>query len=93
MTKGIKNREQSASASNQKRDPATGRFTRAPDGVVLRRPSTASAGMGGKRPRRPARVREGHPQSHSRRRLDIDAGKTYGSISLFMLMVHLISIR
>jgi hypothetical protein len=48
---------------------------------------------GGKRPRRPARVREGHPQSHSRRRLDIDASKTYGSISLFILMVHLISIR
>jgi hypothetical protein len=39
MTKGIKNREQSARASNQKRDPATGRFTQAPDGVVLRRPS------------------------------------------------------
>jgi hypothetical protein len=39
MTKGIKNREQSARASNQKRDPATGRFTQAPDCVVLRRPS------------------------------------------------------
>jgi hypothetical protein len=50
MTKGIKNREQSARTSNQKRDPATGRFTRAPDGVVLRRPSAASAGVGGSVP-------------------------------------------
>jgi hypothetical protein len=46
MMKGIKNREQSAHASNQKRDPTTGRFTRAPDGVVLRRPSAVSAVVG-----------------------------------------------
>jgi hypothetical protein len=50
MTKGIKNREQLARASNKKWDPATGRFTRAPDSVVLRRPSAASAGVGGSIP-------------------------------------------
>jgi hypothetical protein len=47
MTKRmIKNREQLARASNQKRDPATGRFTRAPHGVVVHWPSAASASVG-----------------------------------------------
>jgi hypothetical protein len=43
MTKAVKNREQSERASNQKRDPRTGRFTRASHGVVVRRASAASA--------------------------------------------------
>jgi hypothetical protein len=43
MTKAVKNREQSKRASNQKRDPRTGRFTRASHGVVVRRASAASA--------------------------------------------------
>jgi hypothetical protein len=42
MTKVVKNREQSERASNQKRDPRTGRFTRTPQGVVVHR---ASAGI------------------------------------------------
>jgi hypothetical protein len=45
MTKAVKNREQSERASNQKRDPRTGRFTRAPQGVVVRRASAAPAGI------------------------------------------------
>jgi hypothetical protein len=43
MTKAMKNREQSERASNQKRDPRTGRFTCASHGVVVRRASAASA--------------------------------------------------
>jgi hypothetical protein len=48
MTMGmIKNHEHSARASNQKQDPAIRRFTRALHGMVVRRPSAASTGVGG----------------------------------------------
>jgi hypothetical protein len=45
MTKAVKNREQSERASNQKWDPMTERFTRSPQGVVVRRSYAASAGV------------------------------------------------
>jgi hypothetical protein len=50
------------------------RFTRALHGVVVRRPSAASTGVGGSW--HPAWVREGHPQSRSCWWLDIVSCKT-----------------
>jgi hypothetical protein len=48
--KRIKNREQLLRATNQNRDPATGRFIPAPGGVVVREPSASTAGVGGRVP-------------------------------------------
>jgi hypothetical protein len=69
-SRAISSREQpKAGPSDQEVHPGSRRCGAAP---ALRR----LCRRGGKHPRRPARVREGHPQSHSHWRLDIDACKT-----------------